>query len=78
VGPEQILWDSAQRPRQTLIRVPIVVMGSIVMAWRVDGIVETIAQVERLLYASFRWMVSKKVKNNDDGPHSRIEILVQS
>jgi hypothetical protein len=40
VGLEQILFDSAQRPRQTLIRVPVVMGGIVIVVWEVDGILE--------------------------------------
>jgi hypothetical protein len=62
VGLEQILFDSAQRPRQTLIRVPVVMGGIVIVVWQVDGILENYSLgAGKSPYWSFRWTVSKKL-----------------
>jgi len=62
VGLEQILFASAQRPRQTLIRVPVVMGGIVIVVWEVDGILENYSLgAGKSPYSSFRWEVSKKL-----------------
>jgi hypothetical protein len=45
VGLEQMSCCSAQRPRQRLIRVPVVQVGICEPVWDVDGIFKTIAEL---------------------------------
>jgi hypothetical protein len=66
VGLEQIRFDSAQRPRQTLIRVPVVMGGIVIVVWQVDGILENYSLgAGKSPYVSFRWRASKKVNDGN-------------